>query len=203
MGLKSFRKEEDTALFTLPNALTGIRAVGGVILGALLAWGRITPATALIAAAALAATDMEGGTISATRRWPRLQKAFRIIPSALGRIADPVADKIFAISIFLAGTLGGEIPIWQAVGILAAEAATSLATFYITAKGGKSETSKVGAWGMAARCGTIACDLGAAAIATGLLHGLLIAVGAAMATAAMLLGGLSCWKIYRTPTNAT
>jgi len=209
MGLRSFKTTEGDLLATLPNTLTGIRAVGGITLGALLATNTIEPGRAFVAGTVLALTDFEGVLISATNRWPRLQNALRIHPSKIGRKADPIADKIFTMAVFIGGTIGGEIPLWQAGSILAAEVATSATTIAITKRGGEPETSKVGSVGMVTRCATIAANFGAAAT-EGSSHDVLAATGAGMAVASVVLGAISCWKIAhdtvipsRVPTTQT
>jgi len=147
MGLKSFKSEEQSRIATSPNALSLSRGIGGLVLGALLATRGIDAEAALASAGALAATDMEGLLITGTQRWPRLQRALRIIPSTIGRKLDPIMDKAFAIPVFAGAALGGYMPGAETSAILATEVATSGITVYANLKGTETETSKVGTWG--------------------------------------------------------
>lgn len=205
MGLKSFRSEESSRIGTSSNALSLARGVGGAVLGTMLATKGIDPEAALTSAAILAATDGEGLLISATSRFSRLQRMFRIIPSTLGRKLDPVMDKIYAMSIFIGASVGGEIPIAESAAILATEVSTAAATIHVTAKGAEPETSKAGTFGMVTRIGAIATNLAAQAAEHGLPHEILYGSGIGMTVASVGLGIISCKDVLsygnRVPTE--
>jgi phosphatidylglycerophosphate synthase len=203
MGLKSHRNEEKEVIATLPNALTAVRAVGSVALGAALAAKGIDPTVAVGAAAALAASDAEGSVITATKRFPRVQRALRIIPSKFGRIGDPIADKFLGISLMAGGMVGGEIPIWQGASILATEIATAATSVAIQSRGGDVEAPKIGKIGMGARCAVIIADLLASAVGThsGIAHEVFADGGDALAGAAFALGSLSVGTIIHKHNN--
>ncbi len=198
MGFNSFRSVETNEVFTSPNLLTAARAIGGVALGVAMVRYNLDPTIVAASAAGLAVTDLEGTLIDSTKRWPRLQKLFRIIPSGIGRIADPVADKIYAMSILVGGMVSGAIPAPHAIGILSAEASTTAATGVATLKGVEIDVTKAGKLGMVARCGTIGFDLVAAATEqSGTLHDTLAMAGHVSAATAVVLGSVSCYQILR------
>lgn len=196
MGLKSFSSVESEQKLTFPNALTATRAIGGIALGFAMATNSIGPNEALVAATALATTDLEGVSITAAKRFPRIRRALRIIPSTIGRITDPIADKIFTTSVFIGGMINGDIPLAQGASIFVAEGATVTATAIATSKGEIPEVSKAGTWGMVARCGVVVLNLAASA-ETGTAHDILAAGGAASAVGAVALGLASAWGIYK------
>lgn len=194
----SFKAVEGERKVTLPNLLSVSRAVGGVALGVGMAANAVDPTTALVAAGSLAATDAEGLAIVATKRFGRLQEALRIVPSKWGRILDPVADKIYAISIFAGGMANGAIPAEQGIAVLATEASTMLATGIATRRrGGEApEVGQVNKLGMIARIAMIGANLGAKA-AEGGLHDALATTGTLSAIAATALGVASSISIFR------
>jgi hypothetical protein len=203
MGLKSHREFEKDAVATLPNGLTAIRAVGGLAVGIALATGNIDPGVALGASIGLAITDAEGSAITLTNRFKRLQETLRIIPSKFGRIFDPIADKVWAISTFGGATIGGEIPLWQGAGVMATELATSVATGVVMGRGGDVEAPKVGKVGMVARCGVVIADLASTAFGghSGFSQELLADGGDAFAATAIALGSLSCATVMHRRNN--
>lgn len=194
----SFKDVEGEQRLTSPNLLAAGRAVGGIALGIGMAANMVDPTTAVAAASGLAATDAEGSVILATRPFPRLQKAIRAVPSRWGRILDPVADKIYAVSVFAGGTINGSIPIEQAAPVLAMEAATVGATVAATSRrGGETpEVGQVNKIGMVARMLMIAGNLGAGASQGG-AHEALATSGKVGFAGAVGLGGLSIVNIWR------
>lgn len=197
MAFKSRKSAESDKNFTLLNVLTAARAVGGVALGLGMAKYQLDPTFVAGAAATLALTDAEGTLLDATRRFPRLQKAMRIIPSRIGRFTDPIADKIYAISIMGGGLASGSIPVYDGFGILATEIATAMVTGVATLQGKETEVSGIGKLGMIARCGAIASHLSAAAVGSGDLHEALTYTGHGSAGLAVVLGTMSCLKIFQ------
>lgn len=197
MAYKSRKSAESDKIFTLLNALTAARAIGGIALGLGMAKYQLDSTFVAGAAATLAVTDAEGTLLDATRRLPRLQKALRIIPSKIGRFTDPIADKIYGISIIGGGLASGSIPAYDGFGILATELATATVTGIATLQGKETEVSGVGKLGMIARCGAIASHLTAAAVGSGDLHEALTYTGHGSAGLAVVLGAMSCFKIFR------
>jgi hypothetical protein len=194
----SFKNVEGEKKITLPNLMSVGRAVGGVALGAGMAANLIDPVTATVAAASLAATDAEGSVIIATRSFPRLQNALRIVPSSWGRVLDPIADKAYAISIFIGGMANGAIPLEQGIPVMATEVATMGATQLATHRRGGEvpEVGQVNKIGMVARMDMIANDLGAQATHGG-VHDALAISGKFGFGAAFILGAASCINILR------
>ncbi|MEI9913894.1 MAG: CDP-alcohol phosphatidyltransferase family protein [Candidatus Saccharibacteria bacterium] len=205
MGLKSFKSVEQDDILTLPNAVSVARGVGGVVLGTLLATKGIDATSAFNVGFALAVSDMEGSTIALTSKFPRLQKALRIIPSSAGRYIDPVADKVFAVSFITGATIAGYEPRWQAAGILATETATAGVSIYKKHKGGDPETSKTGSVGMVVRCLSVAANMAIPAYAgtSEIAHDVLSTTGNVTSVAAIGLGAISCAMLSRTPTDKT
>lgn len=201
MGLTSFKRQERHTLITLPNLLTLTRALGGPIFGVALATRHIGPIAAVCLTVLFAVTDLEGLTIRLTKRWPKLQKLFHIVPSRWGRKWDAIADKIFALSVLVGAMIGGQIPVWQAAGILIVEVATAAATLFVTARGGDPETSKAGTFGMVARCVAIASNFAANAT-TGMTHRVFELSGIVTAVIAILLGLISCYRVCQTKIPA-
>lgn len=75
----------------------------------LLAWG--SPALAFVIAVVLAATDYLDGYIA--RRFHQV--------TILGRALDPIADRVSQIVVSAALVVGGYIPLWMAVTVLACD----------------------------------------------------------------------------------
>jgi hypothetical protein len=197
MELKSYKNQESEKKLTFLNAMTAIRAVGGIGLGVSMASWTLNPLFVVLAAASLGALDAESSVLQATNRFPRFQRAMRIFPTKIGRIADPISDKIYAVSIFAGGLASGSIPVFHGLGILITELLTAIITAYSKLKGFEPEVSKIGKVGMVARCGVIGFDLAAVAVSQPPRHRMLVYVGYASAIAAILLGTVSFYKIYR------
>jgi len=190
---ESLKHEEADIKLTTLNGLSVGRAVGGAAMGIGMATGAVSPGEALVGSTLLGATDAEGSLYVATRRWPRLQNALRIIPSKYGRILDPVADKIFVASVFLGGMAGGMISPYDGGAILASEAATTAATLEVKHHndGEEPEVVKAGKVGMVARCGSIFFNLAAAASEDQSYQEALTWAGHGSAGLAVLCGALS------------
>jgi phosphatidylglycerophosphate synthase len=196
--MESFVNEEQEALLTLPNALTTARLMGGLAVCEVLAKGTISPEAAFIATGVLAATDLEGLSIRMTRRFPRLQKTFNIIPTKLGRKFDPIADKVFGVGVIGGGLIGGQIPLLPGAAILATELATAGVSVTAQLMGRDPEVSKVGKFGLMARFGTIMTYLGANALAVGgheKVHDILYTGANAATVGAVALGAFSAAKL--------
>lgn len=195
----SFKDVEGDKKFTVPNLMAVGRAVGGLALGIGMAANVVDPATAAYTAAGLAATDAEGSTIVATRRWPKLQEKLRIVPSSWGRLLDPIADKIYAMSVFGGGIANGAIPLEQGIAVLGMETGTAGATFMAThQRGGEPpEVGQVNKLGMIARMQMIAGELGAHAVGHGTMHDVLATGGKVGFFGAIALGAGSIVNVIR------
>lgn len=199
MGFKSFKAsgQEQDVILTTPNGISAARGGGGIVLGGLLATKGIEPESALAAASVLAVSDAEGALIQMTANMPRLQRLLRTVPSKIGRKLDPVMDKLFAASVFFGASIGGQIPLGQAIPILATETATAASTLYVASKGGDPEVSNAGTWGMIARMGSIVLNLAAYSVEPSDLHNTLSTGGIVSTVVAVGLGALSCTEIIR------
>lgn len=107
---------EDRVL-TLPNAITVVR-LSCLPLFLWLLFGRENRVAAAALLGALGATDFVDGYIA--RRWHQV--------STLGKVLDPVADRLLFFVGGLAIIIDGSIPLWVAWLVLARELAVSLAT---------------------------------------------------------------------------
>ena len=194
----SFKEVEGDKKITLPNLMAVGRAVGGFALGVGMATNMVEPGTAVAAASGLAATDAEGSVIIATRRFPRLQETIRAVPSRWGRLLDPIADKVYAMSIFMGGMANGAVPLEQGIPVMGTELATIGSTQYAThQRGGEvPEVGPINKIGMVMRMDMIAADLGAAAT-HGPVHEFLTAAGEIGFIGAVALGVGSIANILR------
>lgn len=181
---------------TSPNMLTLGRAIGGPILGGYMMVGAIEPKDALIATAALVASDAEGTLINAGKKLPtRISDFLRIWPSKGGKIGDPVADKALGIPFVAGGLIGGLLPAVTS-GILVTELATVGAAIYAKNKTGvKPQVSTVGKVGIIARFGVYLDYLTAQAVSNETAKDTLMNTGHVLTSAAIALGTLSCVNI--------
>lgn len=112
--------------FTLPNLISIVRLLCLPVFVYLL-FGRDNRAAAAWLLAALGTTDWIDGYIA--RRWNQV--------SELGKILDPVADRL----LFFVGVGGilidGSVPVWFAVAVLVREAVVGLTTVIIAALGAR------------------------------------------------------------------
>lgn len=191
-------KERENAVLTLPNAMTAIRAVGGVVLGVEMARGNISPAVAAGSAIALAATDAEGTIINVAEPYPEIRDSLRIWPSKLGRMTDVVADKVYVAGVLSGGMTSGTVPKTSGTAILATEVATSVATAYTTKKLDKEpRVSKIGKAGMIGRVAAVSSYFASKAIPNSKTSQVFEKAGHISTAAAVVLGALSCADIIR------
>ncbi len=113
-------------IWTIPNLITLVRLAGiGVFGWVLLGAGLHTGAAWLLGG--LGATDWVDGYIA---------RRFRQV-STLGKVIDPVADRV----LFLVGVscilADGSAPLWLGLVVLAREALVSVATVWVAALGGR------------------------------------------------------------------
>jgi cardiolipin synthase len=116
----------DRGLWTVPNFISVLRLAGvPVFLWLLLAEDRVLAAGILFAV--LGATDWVDGYIA--RRFDQ--------GSEIGKILDPVSDRIMLIAGALGLILSGDVPLWVGVLVLAREAALSVVTLILAAAGAR------------------------------------------------------------------
>jgi cardiolipin synthase len=116
----------DRGLWTIPNLISVLRLAGvPVFLWLLLARDRVLAAGILFAV--LGATDWVDGYIA--RRFDQ--------GSEIGKILDPVSDRIMLIAGALGLILSGDVPVWVGVLVLAREAALSVVTLILAAAGAR------------------------------------------------------------------
>jgi cardiolipin synthase len=113
-------------ILTVPNVISVIRLLC-VPLFLYLLFGRDNRAAAAWLLAALGATDWVDGYIA--RRWNQV--------SELGKVLDPVADRVMLIVGIVAIMIDGSVPVAIAVLALGREALVSIATLALAAMGAK------------------------------------------------------------------
>jgi cardiolipin synthase len=116
----------DRGVWTIPNLISVLRLAGiPVFLWLLL--GEDRPLAAGILFAVLGATDWIDGYIA--RRFDQ--------GSEIGKILDPVSDRIMLIAGALGLIISGDVPIWVGVVVLAREALLSVVTLVLAAAGAR------------------------------------------------------------------
>jgi cardiolipin synthase len=116
----------DRGVWTIPNAISVLRLAGiPVFLWLLL--GEDRPLAAGILFAVLGATDWVDGYIA--RRFDQ--------GSEIGKILDPVSDRIMLIAGALGLLASGDVPVWVGVVVLAREALLSVVTLVLAAAGAR------------------------------------------------------------------
>ncbi len=116
---------EDRVL-TVPNVISVVRLLCMPVFVYLL-FGRDNRAAAASLLAALGCTDWIDGYIA--RRWNQV--------SALGKVLDPVADRLLFFVGVGAILIDGSVPVWVAVVVLAREALVAGATLVLAAAGAR------------------------------------------------------------------
>jgi cardiolipin synthase len=116
----------DRGVWTIPNAISLARLAGiPVFLWLLL--GADRPLEAGILFAVLGATDWVDGYIA--RRFDQ--------GSEIGKILDPVSDRVMLIAGAVGLIISGDVPIWVGVVVLAREALLSVVTLVLAAAGAR------------------------------------------------------------------
>ena len=113
-------------LLTIPNVISVVR-LGCIPLFLYLLFGRDDRASAAWLLGALGATDWVDGYIA--RRWNQV--------SALGKVLDPVADRLVLLVGVVAILADGAAPLWFGVATLAREALISVGTLFVAALGAR------------------------------------------------------------------
>jgi cardiolipin synthase (CMP-forming) len=116
----------DRGLWTIPNLISLLRLAGvPVFLWLLL--GEDRPVEAGILFAVLGATDWIDGYIA--RRFDQ--------GSEIGKILDPVSDRVMLIAGAAGLIISGDVPLWVGIVVLAREAALSVVTLIMAAAGAR------------------------------------------------------------------
>jgi len=109
---------------TLPNAITAVRlACIPLFVWLLFGAGRQTEAAVLLGV--LGATDWVDGFVA--RRWHQV--------STVGKVLDPVADRVLVVTAVVAVVVHGAAPVWFGVATLAREVAVSAAVLLLASLG--------------------------------------------------------------------
>jgi cardiolipin synthase len=116
----------DRGLWTVPNLISVLRLLGiPVFLWLLL--GEDKPLEAGILFAVLGATDWVDGYIA--RHFDQ--------GSEIGKILDPVSDRVMLIAGALGLVISGDVPLWVGIVVLFREAALSIVTLVLAAGGAR------------------------------------------------------------------
>lgn len=125
-GLSAAGEAGEDRIWTIPNAITFVRLCCLPIFLYLL-FGRHNRAAAGWLLAALGITDFADGYIA---------RHFNQV-SNLGKVIDPVADRLLFFVGITAILVDGTAPLWIGILVLAREVAVSVATLALAAKGAK------------------------------------------------------------------
>ena len=124
----------DDRILTIPNVISAVR-LACVPLFLYLLLGAEERRAAAILLATLGATDWIDGYIA--RRWDQV--------STLGKVLDPVADRIVLLVGVVAILIDGAAPLWVGIATLGREALISIGTLVVVALGGRRiDVSMVG-----------------------------------------------------------
>jgi cardiolipin synthase len=116
----------DRGLWTIPNLISVLRLAGvPVFLWLLLGEDEVLAAGILFAV--LGATDWVDGYIA--RRFDQ--------GSEIGKVLDPVSDRIMLIAGALGLIISGDVPLWIGIVVLAREALLSIVTLILAAAGAR------------------------------------------------------------------
>src|SRR5262245_44102310 len=120
-------------VLTLPNVISALRIALIPVFWALIVDERTTTA-GLTLFGCVVATDWVDGTIA--RRMGQV--------SNLGKVLDPVADRLAIAAGIIALAVRGVFPVWAAVAILARDAAVLVVGLYVLARGHTIEVRWIG-----------------------------------------------------------
>jgi cardiolipin synthase len=117
-------QEDLGRVLTVPNGITVVRlACIPLFLWLLFGAGRQTAAAVLLGA--LGATDWVDGFVA--RRYHQV--------SIVGKVLDPVADRVLVVTAVVAITVHGAVPVWFGVATLAREVVVSVAVLLLASLG--------------------------------------------------------------------
>ena len=132
-------EEYDAGLWTVPNLVTVIRMVALPVFVWLL-FSRENRAAAAYTLAAIGGTDWVDGWIA--RKWNQV--------STVGKIIDPIADRLVLFVGIISVLIDGSSPLWVAVLVLIREVLISIAVLVVAAAGGaRTDVTWVGKAGTA------------------------------------------------------
>jgi cardiolipin synthase len=127
------RRGAEPLIFTIPNLVSTIRLVGvGVFAWLIFSRGEYAAAGWLLFA--IGWTDWIDGYLA--RRLDQV--------SELGKILDPVADRLAIVTAVIGGMVLGVIPLLLGIGIAAREVAVGMGSILVASKGGKIEVRWLG-----------------------------------------------------------
>jgi cardiolipin synthase len=113
-------------VLTVPNAITAVRlACIPLFLWLLFGAGRQSAAAVLLGV--LGATDWVDGFVA--RRYHQV--------STVGKVLDPVADRVLVVTAVVAITVHGAVPVWFGVATLAREVVVSVAVLLLASFGAR------------------------------------------------------------------
>lgn len=114
----------DDRVLTVPNAITAVR-LACIPLFVWLLFGADRQTAAAVLLGVLGATDWVDGFVA--RRYHQV--------STLGKVLDPVADRVLVVTGVIAIIVYGAVPVWFGVATLAREAVVSLAVLLLASLG--------------------------------------------------------------------
>lgn len=125
-GAGSGDGDEDAGLWTVPNAVTAVR-LACIPVFVWLVFGAGAQTAAAILLAVLGATDWVDGFVA--RRYHQV--------STVGKILDPVADRVLVVTAVIVVAVDGAVPAWFAAATLAREIVVSGAVLLLASLGAK------------------------------------------------------------------
>lgn len=166
-------------LLTVPNAITLSR----ILLIPVFLWLLVEryDLAAAVLLGLISATDFVDGKIA--RRFNQV--------SAIGKILDPVADRLLIAAAGIGIIWRGMMPLWLILAILLRELCVSALSVTFKARGVQLEVRYVGKWAAAFTYMAIPAFVVGAVAATGVLRGVLLAFGYATGVAAVGCGWAS------------
>jgi cardiolipin synthase len=111
-------------ILTVPNVVTAVR-LACVPLFVWLLFGAHRQTAAAVLLAVLGATDWMDGYVA--RRWHQV--------STLGKILDPVADRVLVATAVISVIVAGAVPLWYGIATVARELVVSVAVLILAALG--------------------------------------------------------------------
>ncbi len=112
--------EPDSGLWTVPNLISGLR-IAAIPLFLWLLLGRDQPGTSAVLLGLVAATDFLDGFVA--RRLGQV--------SAIGKILDPLADRLVVLSSVVGGLLAGLVPSWLGWPLIGRELVVGAVSLYL------------------------------------------------------------------------
>jgi cardiolipin synthase len=120
------RSPGEDRIVTVPNLITLVR-LSCLPVFVWLLLGKDDPFAAAVLLAALGATDWVDGYIA--RRFHQV--------STVGKVLDPVADRLLFFTAIVAIIIAGDAPLWVCIAVLAREGVVAVATLALAAMGAR------------------------------------------------------------------